>query len=153
MQLQTSAFAPNADVPVEFTCDGANISPPLAWTAPPEGTQSLALVVDDPDAPRGTWVHWVVYNLPPTARQLPEAVAPRGPLASGAQQGRNDFGEIGYGGPCPPAGRAHRYYFRLFALDRRLDLPAGCSRAELDEAMRDHILSRAEMIGRYRRQP
>ena len=151
MQLRTLAFKAGDEVPVEFTCDGANISPPLAWTAPPEATQSLALIVEDPDAPHAPWVHWLVYDLPPTERELPEAIAPGSPLPGGARQGKNDFGQTGYGGPCPPAGHAHRYFFKIFALDSRLDLPKGASRSQLDRAMRGHVLASGEVMGRYRR--
>lgn len=151
MQLETSAFPPGGDIPVRFTCDGSDDSPALEWTEPPAGTQSFALVADDPDAPRGTWVHWVLYDLPARARELPEAVPPDKELVSGARQGRNDFRKIGYGGPCPPPGPAHRYYFRLFALDRALGLKSGATRNEIDRAMEGHILARAELMGRYKR--
>jgi Raf kinase inhibitor-like YbhB/YbcL family protein len=151
MQLKTTAFANGADIPTRFTCDGTDDSPALEWTEPPAGTQSFALVADDPDAPRGTWVHWVLYDLPAAARELPEGVPPEGTLPSGARQGRNDFKKIGYGGPCPPPGPAHRYYFRLFALNRGLGLPSGARRAEVDRAMEGHILARAEVMGRYKR--
>ena len=151
MQLRSSAFRPGDDVPVEFTCDGANISPALTWTAPPAATQSLVLTVEDPDAPHHAWAHWLVYDLPPTERELPEAVAPRAPLPSGAQQGRNDFGQIGYGGPCPPPGHPHRYFFKIYALDSRLDLPRGSSRVQLEQAMRGHVLASGEVMGRYHR--
>ena len=150
-QVKTSAFNAGSDIPAKFTCDGSDTSPALAWNAPPEGTQSVALIVDDPDAPGRTWVHWVLYDLPTTERELAEGVPPDGQLPSGARQGRNDFGTIGYGGPCPPPGPAHRYYFRLYALDKRLDLPAGATRAQLDRSMRGHILAHAELMGRYRR--
>ena len=151
MQLETSAFPPGGDIPVRFTCDGSDDSPALEWTEPPAGTQSFTLVADDPDAPRGTWVHWVLYDLPARARELPEAVPPDKELVSGARQGRNDFRKIGYGGPCPPPGPAHRYYFRLFALDRALGLKSGATRNEIDRAMEGHILAHAELMGRYKR--
>jgi Raf kinase inhibitor-like YbhB/YbcL family protein len=151
VQLETSAFPPGGDIPVRFTCDGSDGSPALEWTEPPAGTQSFTLVADDPDAPRGTWVHWVLYDLPARARELPEAVPPDKELVSGARQGRNDFRKIGYGGPCPPPGPAHRYYFRLFALDRALGLKSGATRNEIDRAMEGHILARAELMGRYKR--
>ncbi len=151
MQLKTSAFANGGDIPSMFTCDGADDSPALQWTEPPAPTQSFALIADDPDAPRGTWVHWVLYDLPATARELPGGVPPEATLPSGARQGRNDFKKIGYGGPCPPPGPAHRYFFRLFALDRALGLQPGARRADVDRAMEGHILARAEVMGRYRR--
>jgi Raf kinase inhibitor-like YbhB/YbcL family protein len=151
VQLNTPAFKPGSDIPDEFTCDGSNISPALSWSAPPEGTQSFALVVEDPDAPGRTWIHWVLYDLRPTERGLPEGVEPKGTLPSGARQGRNDFGKIGYGGPCPPPGPSHRYYFRLYALDTRLELSAGATRAQIERSIRGHVLARAELMGRYRR--
>jgi Raf kinase inhibitor-like YbhB/YbcL family protein len=151
VQLKTSAFPPGGDIPARFTCDGPDDSPALEWTEPPSGTHSFALVVDDPDAPRGTWVHWVLYGLPSSVRALPEGVPPEGELPSGARQGRNDFRRIGYGGPCPPPGPAHRYYFRLFALDRALDLKSGVKRDDVDRAMEGHVLARAELMGRYKR--
>jgi Raf kinase inhibitor-like YbhB/YbcL family protein len=153
MQLRASAFKQGSDVPVQFTCDGSDMSPALSWSAPPEGTQSFALVMEDPDAPGRTWVHWVLYNLPATERELPEAVPAKGTLHSGARQGRNDFGRIGYGGPCPPPGHPHRYYLTLYALDTRLDLKAGATRAQVDRAMRGHILAQSELMARYLRQP
>lgn len=151
MQLKANAFEPGSEIPAQFTCDGSDVSPALGWTAPPEGTQSFALIMDDPDAPRRTFVHWVLYDLPASARDLPEDVAPQRTLPSGACQGRNDFGRVGYGGPCPPPGPPHRYHFRLFALDTRLDLKAGATRAELDRAARGHVIAEAELMGRYGR--
>jgi Raf kinase inhibitor-like YbhB/YbcL family protein len=151
LQLTTPAFKPGADIPAQCTCDGSDTSPALSWNTPPERTQSFALVVEDPDAPGRTWVHWVLYDLPATERELPEGVPPESALPSGARQGRNDFGTIGYGGPCPPPGPGHRYYFKLYALDRTLELRAGATRAQLDRSMRGHILAHAELVGRYRR--
>jgi Raf kinase inhibitor-like YbhB/YbcL family protein len=152
VQLKSSAFEGGADIPSRFTCDGANISPALHWSAPPKDTRSFALVMDDPDAPGRTWVHWLIYDLPPGARELPEWVPPDARLASGAQQGRNDFRRPGYGGPCPPPGPAHRYFFKLYALDTTLDLGDGAKRAQLERAMRGHILAEAELMGRYQRE-
>lgn len=151
MQLKASAFKAGADIPHQFTCDGSNISPALNWGAPPEGTQSFVLIMDDPDAPRGTWVHWVLYDLPGTERDLPEGVAPKGTLPSSARQGLNDFRKTGYGGPCPPPGPAHRYYFRLYALDTELHLKAGATRAQIERSIRGHVLAHAELMGQYRR--
>ena len=151
MQLKTSAFEPGSDIPVQFTCDGSDISPALSWTTPPEGTQSFALVMEDPDAPRRTFIHWVLYDLPASERELPEDVPSQRTLPSGARQGHNDFGQIGYGGPCPPPGPPHRYYFRLYALDKRLELRPGSTRAHADRSMRGHILAHVELMGRYRR--
>jgi len=150
-ELQTTALQTGEDIPQRFTCDGADVSPPLRWTEPPAGTASFALIVDDPDAPAGTWVHWLVYDLPATSRALPEGVAKSQKFPAGARQGSNDFEKIGYGGPCPPPGKAHRYFFKLYALDRRLDLKAGATKQELERAMKGHILTQAELMGRYHR--
>jgi Raf kinase inhibitor-like YbhB/YbcL family protein len=152
LQLTASAFKPGSDIPAQFTCDGADISPALSWSTPPEGTESFVLIMEDPDAPGGTWVHWVLYDLPATERELAAGVALEGELPSGARQGRNDFKRIGYCGPCPPRGPAHRYYFRLHALDKRLGLQPGASRREIDRMMRGHIVASAELMGRYRRE-
>jgi Raf kinase inhibitor-like YbhB/YbcL family protein len=151
LRLTTTAFVPGSTIPAEFTCDGSDVSPALEWSNAPEGVQSFALVVEDPDAPAGTWVHWVLFDVPPSTHDLAEGVPPTRTLASGARQGLNDFQRIGYGGPCPPPGRAHRYYFRLYALDKKLELPSDTTRAVLDRAMRGHVLARAELMGRYRR--
>jgi Raf kinase inhibitor-like YbhB/YbcL family protein len=151
LQLTTPLFKPGGDIPEHCTCDGSDSSPALNWNTPPERTRSFALVVEDPDAPGGTWVHWVLYDLSATERELPEGVPAEGELPSGARQGRNDFGRIGYGGPCPPPGPGHRYYFRLYALDKKMGLRAGATRADLLRSMRGHILAHAELMGRYRR--
>ena len=146
--LTTSAF-PGGVIPKKFTCDGADVSPALAWTDPPRGTASFALIADDPDAPAGTWVHWVIYDLPATARGLPEGV-PRDPQhRDGSRQGRNDFGKIGYNGPCPPRRSVHRYYFKLYALGRRMDLKPGASKSDVERAMKGHILAQAELVGTF----
>ncbi len=150
-ELQTTAFQTGENIPPRFTCDGADVSPPLRWTEPPAGTASFALIVDDPDAPAGTWAHWLAYDLPATSRALAEGVAKSQKFPSGARQGSNDFERIGYGGPCPPPGKAHRYFFKLYALDKRLDLKAGATRQDLERAMKGHILARAELMGRYHR--
>ena len=150
-QLTAPAFDPAADIPADFTCDGAGNSLALIWTDPPHSTQGFALIMDDPDAPRGTWVHWVIYDLPASERNLPEGVGSHDMLPSGARQGINDFGRIGYGGPCPPPGSPHRYYFRLYALGARLNLPPRATRATVDHAMRGHLLATAEVFGRYQR--
>jgi Raf kinase inhibitor-like YbhB/YbcL family protein len=149
--LSSNAFQPGATIPRKHTCDGPDVSPALAWTDAPAGTQSLALIMDDPDAPVGTWVHWVLYDLPPSARDLPEGVPKQEELSSGARQGRNDFRRIGYGGPCPPAGPAHRYFFKLYALNMKLNLKVGATKAEVERAMQGHILAQAELMGRYQR--
>jgi Raf kinase inhibitor-like YbhB/YbcL family protein len=151
-ELTSAAFGPGAAIPRRHTCDGEDLSPPLAWTDPPAGTKSFALVCDDPDAPAGTWVHWVLYAVPATARRLPEGVRPSPTLEDGSRQGRNDFRKTGWGGPCPPRGPAHRYVFRLHAVDRAVELPPGATRGELLKAIDGHTLGTAELVGRYARQ-
>ena len=151
LTLKSSAFAAGATIPKKHTCDAEDVSPPLTWSDPPAGTQSFALIVDDPDAPVGTWVHWVLYDLPVTARELPEGVAKQEQLPSGARQGRNDFRKTGYGGPCPPPGKPHRYFFKLYALDGKLNLKAGATKADIEQAMQGHILAQGELMGRYGR--
>lgn len=149
--LHSPAFTHGADIPKKHTCDGADYSPALRWGDGPAGTQNFALIADDPDAPAGTWVHWVLYDLPADTRELPENVARQETLPSGARQGRNDFGKIGYGGPCPPPGPAHRYFFKLYAVKKKLGLAAGASKAEVEKAMRGSILAHAELMGKYKR--
>lgn len=149
--LKSPQWSGGSEIPRQYTCDGADISPPLEWSTAPEGTKSFSLVTEDPDAPGGTFFHWVLYDLPAAARGLPENVSPQKDLPDGARQGRNSFGKIGYGGPCPPPGPAHRYFFRLYALDKKLDLPAGAGREELDRAMKGHVLAETELMGRYKR--
>lgn len=150
MELKSTAFEAGGMIPKQFTCDGPNISPPLSWTTVPHGTKSLALICDDPDAPMGMWVHWVLFNLPAETRELPENLPPQKNLPNGARQGINDFRKIGYGGPCPPAGE-HRYYFKLYALDALLELEAGANKADLLHAMEGHILAESRLMARYRR--
>ncbi|MBI4458530.1 MAG: YbhB/YbcL family Raf kinase inhibitor-like protein [Acidobacteria bacterium] len=149
--LSSSVFEANGLIPKKFTCDGADASPPLAWSDPPPGTQSFGLIADDPDAPAGTWVHWVVYDVPAGVTALPEGVPKEKELSGGGCQGRNDFQKIGYGGPCPPRGSAHRYYFKLYALDRKVALQPGASKADLERALKGHILAEAQLMGRYQR--
>ena len=151
LKLTSTAFPAGGTIPKKFTCDGPDVSPALAWNNPPAGTQGFALIMDDPDAPVGTWVHWVLYDLPATARELPENVDKKDELPSGARQGRNDFRKIGYGGPCPPPGPAHRYFFKLYALDVKLGLKPGATKAEVEAAMKGHILAQGELVGRYAR--
>jgi len=150
VELSSTAFTSEGTIPKRHTCDGENVSPPLAWGGIPPEAISLALVVDDPDAPGRTWVHWLAYDLPAASGGLPESVPPEKAVAGGGRQGRNDFGRLGYGGPCPPSG-THRYHFRLYALDTVLGLDAGASKAELLQAMQGHVLAEATLIGRYRR--
>ncbi len=145
MTLSSPAFATGQAIPPRFTADGDDVHPPLVISAPPEGTASFALVVDDPDAPRGTWVHWVVWNLPPDLRSLPE-----GELPAGAEVGRNSWGTRQWRGPAPPSG-THRYFFKLYALDSRLELPPTADKDTLEGAMRRHVLDRAELMGTYSR--
>ncbi|MBE9546861.1 MAG: YbhB/YbcL family Raf kinase inhibitor-like protein [Proteobacteria bacterium] len=150
MEITSSAFEEGGNIPEMYTCDGANISPPLEWTAAPDGAKSFALICDDPDAPMGTWVHWVAYDLPVSISRLPENIPPERTPASGGKQGINDFNKIGYGGPCPPGG-THRYFFKLYALDTTVDLAPGATKEQLLKAMRGHILSEAQLMGKYRR--
>ena len=150
-KLTSSAFVHGDTIPKQFTCDGTDISPALEWSGAPANTKSFSLVADDPDAPVGTWVHWVLYDLPPETKQLGEGVSKDEQLPSGAHQGRNDFRRIGYGGPCPPPGAAHRYFFKLYALDAKLNLKSGASKADVEKAMSGHILAQASLMGRYKR--
>lgn len=150
MQLTSAAFEPGGMIPATYTCDGPDVSPPLSWTEVPPGTRSFALIADDPDAPVGTWVHWVVWNIPVSASGLQENLPKTASLANGAQQGTTDFRRIGYGGPCPPAG-THRYFFKLYALDIMLDLPSSTTKRDLERAMEGHLLAQTELMGTYRR--
>jgi Raf kinase inhibitor-like YbhB/YbcL family protein len=153
--LTSAAFAAGGEIPALFTCEGRDVSPALAWTGLPESTRSLVLVVDDPDAPdpkapKMTWVHWVLYNLPPTARGLPEGVAP-GQLPPGTREGTNDWKRTGYGGPCPPIGR-HRYFHKLYALDTVLPDLGAATKAALEAAMNGHVIAQGELMGTYQKQ-
>ena len=149
--LSSQNFENGSDIPKKFTCDGEDVSPELSWEGPPAGTKSFALIADDPDAPSGTWTHWVAYDLPATLRQLPEAVPKQAAEPGGGAQGINDFGKTGYGGPCPPPGKPHRYFFKLYALDTKLDLKSGAARQQLERAMEGHVLGQAELMGTYKR--
>ncbi len=151
LNLESTAFKPGGDIPRKFTCDGSDASPALSWNEPPAGTRSFALISDDPDAPVGTWVHWVVYDLPAGARQLAEGIPKENELQGGGRQGVNDFGNVGYGGPCPPPGKPHRYFFKLYALDTMLNLESGATKQTVEQAMKGHILAQAELMGRYHR--
>lgn len=150
-RLAATTFHSGDLIPQKFTCEGSDVSPSLSWTDPPAGTQSFALIVDDPDAPVGTWVHWVLYDLPASTLELPEGVPKDGQLSGGARQGRNDFGKIGYNGPCPPRGSLHRYFFKLYALDSPTKLKPDSSKSELERAMKGHILAQAELVAKFRR--
>jgi Raf kinase inhibitor-like YbhB/YbcL family protein len=149
--LSSSAFQANLAIPKKYTCDGADTSVPLTWTDPPSGVKSFALIADDPDAPRGTWVHWVLYDLPADTTGLEEGVPTKETLQNGASQGRNDFGKIGYGGPCPPPGPAHHYHFKLYALADQIRLKPGATKQQVLDAMKGHILGQAELVGTYKR--
>lgn len=151
MNLTSASFPNGGGIPRKFTCDAADISPALSWSGAPQGTQSFALIADDPDAPVGNWTHWVLYDLPATTTGLPENVSQVDQPPSGGRQGRNDFRKVGYGGPCPPPGKPHRYFFKLYALDRPLNLKAGASKKEVEQAMQGHILGQAEWMGKYGR--
>ena len=150
MELKSSAFKNNEIISKLYTCDGKDISPPLNWNDIPEKTKSLALICDDPDAPAGTWVHWVVYNIKSASKELPAKIPHQETMSNGAKQGINDFGKIGYGGPCPPVG-THRYFFKLYALDSMLDLEPGATKKQLLQAMEGHVLAETELIGKYKR--
>jgi Raf kinase inhibitor-like YbhB/YbcL family protein len=150
LELTSTGFAHEESIPSKYTCDGEDVSPSLQWGEPPPGTQSFALIMDDPDAPAGTWVHWVLYGLPAQARTLPEGVVPAAELADGSRHGKNSWGRSGYGGPCPPSG-THRYFFKLYALDTGLDLDSGASEEQLLQAMEGHIVAQAELMGTYSR--
>ncbi len=151
IKITSSAFEDGGLIPAKYTCDGGDVSPPLQWNAVPEGTKSIALICDDPDAPMGTWVHWVLFNLPSDAKELAENIPTEETLPNGAKQGVNDFGRIGYGGPCPPGG-THRYFFKIYALDTEVGLQAGADKRRLLKAMEGHILGQGQLVGKYKRQ-
>jgi Raf kinase inhibitor-like YbhB/YbcL family protein len=152
IKLTSHAFSDGQTIPKKYTGDGEDLSPALAWDNVPEKTKSFALICDDPDAPRGDWVHWVVFNLPGDTRQLPEGAGKQDhQLPGGAHQGENDFHHHAYGGPAPPKGKPHRYYFRLFALDSTLDLQSGATKGQLLTAMKGHILAEGQLMGKYGR--
>jgi Raf kinase inhibitor-like YbhB/YbcL family protein len=154
LALSSPAFTPGGEIPALFTCEGRDLSPALDWTGVPETVKSLVLIVDDPDAPdpkapKTTWVHWVLYNVPPTTRGLPEGVASKA-LPSGTREGTNDWKRTGYGGPCPPIGR-HRYFHKLYALDIVLPDLGAATKAQVETAMRGHVVAHAELVGTYRK--
>jgi len=148
--ITSSAFIDGATIPRKYTCDAEDISPDLKWSGVPNGAQSLALICDDPDAPVGTWVHWVLFNIPADATALQAGIPAEAVLKNGARHGQNDFRKLGYGGPCPPGG-THRYYFKLFALDTLLTLESGSTKAQLLAAMKGHILAEGQLMGKYKR--
>ncbi|MBN1308290.1 MAG: YbhB/YbcL family Raf kinase inhibitor-like protein [Chitinispirillaceae bacterium] len=150
MKITSSAFTEGGMIPKKYTCDDINISPPLQWSDAPAGAKSFALICDDPDAPMGTWVHWVAYNIPPKVNELPEKVPVDDTLSDGTLQGINDFRKTGYGGPCPPGG-THRYFFRLYALDTQLSVEKGVTKSKLVKAMEGHVLAETQVMGKYKR--
>lgn len=150
IKITSSAFENNGEVPSKYTCDGDDISPPLKWEDVPDGTRSIALICDDPDAPMGTFMHWVLYNLSADKKELPENFPDDETLPDGTRQGITDFGKTGYGGPCPPSGE-HRYFFKVYALDKMLDLAVVADKDELAKAMQGHILGQGQLVGKYRR--
>lgn len=151
IQLTSTAFADGHAIPSKYTCDGSDVSPALTWSNAPAGTKSFALIADDPDAPVGTWVHWVVYDLSADTSSLPENVAKSQYIPGNAKQGLNDFKRLGYGGPCPPHGKPHRYFFKLYALDTMLDLKPGVTKKDLLKAMEGHVLAEGQLMGMYQR--
>jgi Raf kinase inhibitor-like YbhB/YbcL family protein len=150
-KLTSTAFVHEAPIPSKYTCDGEDISPPLEWSDPPADARAFAIIMDDPDAPVGTWVHWVLYDLPAGTRMLPEAVSSDAELPDGSRHGENSWRRTDYGGPCPPSG-VHRYFFKLYALDVALDLDAGATKEELLQAMEGHVLAQTELMGTYTRE-
>lgn len=151
LKISSRAFQSGGMIPAKYTCDGQDVSPPLQWTAPPHGTKSLVLICDDPDAPMGTWVHWVLYGLSATTTSVPEAVPKEKTVLGGARQGMTDFRRVGYGGPCPPPGGPHRYFFKLYAVDIAADLPPGLTKQQILDAIKGHILAQGELMGKYKR--
>ena len=151
MQLTSTAFQAGGDIARRYTCDGNDVSPQLSWNGAPAGTRAFALIADDPDAPAGTWVHWVIYDLPADGRDLAEGIPATEALANGTKQGTNDFRKIGYGGPCPPPGLPHRYFFKLYALDAPTGLKPRATKQQVLEAIKGHTLGEAQLMGRYKR--
>lgn len=151
IKISSAAFKNDGLIPAKYTCDGEDISPPLRWEGVPAGAKSIAIICDDPDAPMGTFVHWVLFNLPADTKELAENIPADKTIPNGAKQGTSDFGRIGYGGPCPPSG-THRYFFKIYALDKEVDLPAGVNKRQLVKAMEGHILGEGQLIGKYKRQ-
>jgi Raf kinase inhibitor-like YbhB/YbcL family protein len=150
IQLTSDAFSDGSMIPKRFTCDGEDLSPPLSWSGLPTETESLTLICDDPDAPVGTWDHWVLFNIPALANGLPENVPAKATLDDGGVHGNNSWGRLGYGGPCPPGG-THRYFFKLYALDIALNLKTGATKSQVANAMEGHILDRGQLMGKYKR--
>ncbi|MGD2215096.1 MAG: YbhB/YbcL family Raf kinase inhibitor-like protein [Gemmatimonadales bacterium] len=151
IEVTSPAFEDGGSIPVRHTCQGEDVSPAIEWANVPAEARSLALICDDPDAPRGTWVHWVVYDIPPGFTALSESIPPHEVTPEGAKQGLNDFNRLGYGGPCPPPGGPHRYFFKLYALDIEPGLPAGATKADLLRAIKGHVLDEGQLVGKYER--
>jgi Raf kinase inhibitor-like YbhB/YbcL family protein len=151
LYLKTPAFQPGSEIPQQYTCEGEDLSPPMQWGGAPKGTQSFALIAEDPDAPSGTFTHWVLYELPPSVTELPQGLPRTEHVKFGGSQGMNDFGKLGYGGPCPPPGKPHRYFFKLYALDNMPDVKPGAKKEDLERAMEGHVLAQAEIMGKYQR--
>jgi Raf kinase inhibitor-like YbhB/YbcL family protein len=153
ISVSSEAFREGEKIPPEYTCDGSDVSPALSWAGLPAGTKSITLIMDDPDAPGGTFVHWVLYNIPPDTQKLPKGIPGDRTLPDGSVHGSTSFGrnKIGYGGPCPPPGNPHRYYFKVYSLDKRLPLAPGASKAEVEKAMSGHLLAKGEVMGKYGR--
>jgi len=151
ISISSDTFENGSTMPVEYTCDGEDHSPALLWDTVPAGTRSIALIVDDPDAPGKTFVHWVIYNIPANSTGLPAAMPKDSSLNDGSLQGKNDFDKIGYNGPCPPPGKPHRYFFKVYAIDTTLSLLSGATKSQVEAAMSGHILAQGEMIGKYGR--
>ena len=151
LELKSSAFISNGNIPKKFTCEGDDVSPDLRWSGAPANTTSFALICDDPDAPMGTWVHWVIYNIPADTMELPQAMPTSERLQDNSRQGMTDFQRTGYGGPCPPPGKPHRYFFKLYALDTQLDIKGKTTKESLLAAMEGHVLAQATLLGTYKR--
>ena len=150
-ELASDAFENNGYIPARYTCKGEDVSPPLSWSDVPKGTKSFVLIMDDPDAPMGTWIHWVAYNIPGGSRSLEENIPQRISFDSGMKQGINSFRRVGYGGPCPPPGPAHRYFFQLYAIDTQLDLLPGATKGAVLKAIQGHVIDRTQLIGIFKR--
>lgn len=151
LQLTSTAFSNGEEIPVTHTADGPDLSPPLAWQGAPEDTESFALICDDPDAPMGTWVHWVYYNIPPDLSELPEGIPGTEEPPTGGLQGKNDFGRTGYGGPSPPPGKPHRYFFKLYALNTLIGLGPGATKTMVEQVIKSNCLAETELVGTYQR--
>ncbi len=151
LELTSPVFNQGLEIPKTYSCQGENVSPQLDWKGVPEGTRSFVLINDDPDAPMGIWVHWVVYDMPASLRSLPEGIEKKNVLADGSKQGMTDFGRVGYGGPCPPPGSYHRYFFKLYALDIVLNIDPGKTKDEVLKAIGGHVLGQAELMGKFKR--